>query len=82
MLEYKIVEKSQFTVMGKSRKINTETAYSEIPMFWQEHMKSGGAKLCAACMEYVWTMMAKAWITLLLIIIFPGMRFRMAMKPK
>lgn len=45
MLEYKIVEKSQFTVMGKSRKINTETAYSEIPMFWQEHMKSGGSEV-------------------------------------
>lgn len=45
MLEYRIVEKSQFTVMGRSRKINTETAYDEIPMFWQEHMKSGGNKV-------------------------------------
>lgn len=40
MLEYKIVEKSQFTVMGKLRRFHTETAYDEIPMFWQEHMTS------------------------------------------
>lgn len=45
MLEYKIVEKSQFTVMGKSRRFNMETAYDEIPVFWQEHMKSDGHKL-------------------------------------
>lgn len=45
MLEYKIVEKSQFTVMGKSRKFNTETSYHEIPIFWKEHMKSGQSKV-------------------------------------
>lgn len=36
MLEYKIIEKPQFTVMGKLRKFNTETSYREIPKFWQE----------------------------------------------
>ncbi len=41
MLEYKIVEKEQFTVMGKSRKFDVETSYVEIPQFWEEHMKSG-----------------------------------------
>ena len=40
MLEYKIVEKSQFTVMGRLRRFHTETAYDEIPMFWKEHMTS------------------------------------------
>ena len=45
MLEYRIVEKPQFTVMGKSRKFNTETAYDEIPVFWQEHMKSDDSKI-------------------------------------
>lgn len=40
MLEYKIVEKAQFTVMGKSRRFNVETSYNEIPKFWQEHMES------------------------------------------
>ena len=36
MLEYKIVEKEQFTVMGVSRKFNSETSYQKIPEFWQE----------------------------------------------
>lgn len=44
MLEYKIVEKSQFTVIGKQRKFNTETSYNEIPKFWLEHMNSGDSK--------------------------------------
>lgn len=44
MLEYKIIEKPQFTVMGRSRKFNTETSYDEIPDFWQEHMNSGENK--------------------------------------
>lgn len=41
MLEYRIVEKAQFTVVGRPRKFNTETSYGEIPKFWQEHMESG-----------------------------------------
>lgn len=45
MLEYKIVEKSQFTVMGRSRKFNAETSYGEIPRFWQEHMNSEESKV-------------------------------------
>ncbi len=45
MLEFKIVEKAQFTVMGKSRKFNTETSYDEIPKFWQEHMESDEGKV-------------------------------------
>ena len=36
MLEYKIIEKEQFTVMGVSQKFNTETSYQEIPKFRQE----------------------------------------------
>ena len=40
MLEYKIVEKAQFTVMGKVISFNTDTSYDEIPKFWQEHMES------------------------------------------
>lgn len=55
MLEYKIVEKAQFTVMGKGYKINMETAYDEIPRIWKAHMESGGNKVvCGAygiCME-------------------------------
>ena len=45
MLEYKIMQKEQFTVMGISRKFNTETSYREIPEFWQEHMNSENGKI-------------------------------------
>lgn len=45
MLEYKIAEKEQFTVMGVSRKFNSETSYQKIPEFWQEHMKSENGKI-------------------------------------
>lgn len=38
MLEYKIVEKPQFTVVGKSRTFSPETSYQEIPKFWREVM--------------------------------------------
>ena len=40
MLEYKVVKKEQFTVMGRGRKFNSDTSYEEIPKFWQEHMES------------------------------------------
>lgn len=45
MIEYKIVEKAQFTVMGKRRNFSTEDSYGEIPKFWQEHIKSGENKV-------------------------------------
>ncbi len=41
MLEYKIVEKEQFTVVAKRRRFNTENSYDKIPEFWKEHMESG-----------------------------------------
>lgn len=41
MLEYKITEKAAFTVVGKSKKMNTNTSYEEIPEYWKEHMSSG-----------------------------------------
>lgn len=37
-MEYEIVKKEQFTIVGVSRKFNNETAYNEIPKFWKEHM--------------------------------------------
>lgn len=45
MLEYKIAEKAAFTVMGKTKKFNTDTSYDEIPMFWKEHEESGENQL-------------------------------------
>lgn len=35
MLEYKIVEKPQFTLVGLERKFSPETSYQEIPKFWE-----------------------------------------------
>lgn len=45
MLEYKIVEKAAFTIMGVARMFNTDTSYQEIPKFWDEHYASGGGKV-------------------------------------
>lgn len=42
MMDYRIEEKAQFTVMGVSRKFNSETSYQEIPKFWEEHFRNGG----------------------------------------
>ena len=44
-MNYKIVEKSDFTVMGKCRKFNAETSYTEIPEFWGEHYATGGGEV-------------------------------------
>ena len=44
MMEYKIVEKAQFTVVGMSRRFNGETSYQEIPKFWDEHFATGGGE--------------------------------------
>lgn len=38
MLEYKIVEKPAFTLMGTGRHFNSETSYQEIPAFWTEYL--------------------------------------------
>lgn len=45
MLEYKIAKKEQFTVMGRLRKFNTETSYTQIPKFWRDHMESDNSKV-------------------------------------
>ncbi len=36
MLDYKIVEKAAFTVVGIKKSFNSETSYKEIPKFWSE----------------------------------------------
>lgn len=55
MLEYKIAEKAAFTVMGRARKMNTNTSYEKIPRFWQEHLHSAdGQVVCGMygiCMD-------------------------------
>lgn len=46
MLEYRIEEKPQFTVVGLSRYFNAETSYQEIPKFWCEAMAMPELPLC------------------------------------
>ncbi len=38
MLDYNIVEKAPFTVIGIKKRFNTETNYKEVPEFWNEWM--------------------------------------------
>lgn len=45
LIEYKIVKKAAFTVMGAARSFNTDTSYVEIPKFWKEHFENGGGKI-------------------------------------
>jgi len=45
MLEYKIVEKPQFTLVGLERKFSPDTSYREIPRFWKEVFSGGNSPL-------------------------------------
>ena len=41
MMDYRIVEKAPFTIVGTQRSFNTDTSYQEIPRFWNEWMAQG-----------------------------------------
>lgn len=41
MLDYRIVEKAPFTIVGVKRPFNTETSYQEVPKFWDEWLAQG-----------------------------------------
>ena len=41
MLDYRIVEKAPFTIVGTKRQFNSDTSYQEIPKFWNEWMAQG-----------------------------------------
>lgn len=43
-MEYKIVKKDSFTVMGVKKQFAYEHATQEVPAFWQQHFASGGAR--------------------------------------
>ncbi|MBO5715777.1 MAG: helix-turn-helix domain-containing protein [Clostridia bacterium] len=45
IMEYKIVEKATFTIVGKCRKFNADNSYEEIPKFWSEHYATGGGEI-------------------------------------
>ena len=41
IMDYKIIEKEAFQVIGASKTFNSETAYKEIPAFWAQHYQMG-----------------------------------------
>ena len=41
MLDYRIVEKAPFTIVGVKRPFNSDTSYQEIPKFWDELLAKG-----------------------------------------
>ena len=41
MLDYQIVEKAPFTIVGVKKPFNSDTSYQEIPKFWDEWMAQG-----------------------------------------
>ncbi|MBQ1368047.1 MAG: helix-turn-helix domain-containing protein [Firmicutes bacterium] len=41
MLDYRIVEKAPFTIVGVKRRFNSDTSYQEIPKFWDEWLAQG-----------------------------------------
>ncbi|MBR6186263.1 MAG: AraC family transcriptional regulator [Clostridia bacterium] len=41
MLDYRIVEKAPFTVVGVKRPFHSDTSYQEIPKFWDEWLAQG-----------------------------------------
>lgn len=55
VMDYKIVEKESFTIIGVSRRFRYETAQAEIPDFWADHFQSEASKhICGmygACIE-------------------------------
>lgn len=43
-MDYRIVKKDSFAVIGALKKFNYDNAKSEIPKFWEEHYKKGNGK--------------------------------------
>lgn len=47
IMDYKIVEKEAFTVMGSMKRFKDENAFEEVPKFWDEHYAAGkGEVVC------------------------------------
>ncbi len=44
IMDYRIVKKESFIVMGTLKKFTYEKAKTDIPVFWQEHYKKGNGK--------------------------------------
>lgn len=45
IMDYKIVEKEAFTVVGAMKKFKNESGYVEVPKFWDEHYATGKGEI-------------------------------------
>lgn len=45
IMDYKIVEKEAFTVMGASKVFKYDSAFTEVPKFYEEHYKTGKSEI-------------------------------------
>lgn len=50
LMDYKIMKKDSFTVLGVQKKFQYDNAHQEVPAFWQEHYATGKGK--HVCGEY------------------------------
>ena len=50
IMDYKVMEKDSFTILGASRMFQYDTSKAEIPAFWAEHYQAGCGK--AVCGMY------------------------------
>lgn len=55
MLEYRLVEKAPFTVVGVKRPFHSDSSYQEIPKFWNEWLAQGDSRpvmgMYGVCMD-------------------------------
>ena len=48
IMDYRIVQKESFIVLGVSKEFGYENAKQEVPLFWQEHYSSGKGAECSS----------------------------------
>lgn len=82
MLEYKIVEKAQFTIMGKVRTLILTLLMMKFQSSGRNIWRAERAKSFVECTAFAWIVMERNLIISLQITICHGMRFLMAMKPE
>ena len=82
MMDYRIVEKAPFTVVGVKRPFNSDTSYQEIPKFWDEWLAQGEKRSIMAPSASAPAPAARTSTTGSRISISPGKRSRPAARPK
>lgn len=81
MVEYKIIQKEQFTVMGKSGMFNLAASHIEIPKFWKAHHDAGGRETVCGMFGICINHGEKCLNSLLQILISRGKWCRRGMSP-